>query len=165
MKRRVFFSFHYEPDAWRVSQIRSIGALERNRPVTDNDWEQIKRGGAVAIERWIAEQMKSRSCTVVLVGSNTASRKWIIYEIVRSWNDGMGVVGIHINGLKDKNGRTSSKGRNPFDFVCLPNDVKLSSIVKCYDPGGSSSTQRYEWISKNLENAVEKAISIRKSYH
>lgn len=102
MKRRVFFSFHYKPDAWRVSQIRNIGALERNRPVTHNDWEQVKRGGDAAIERWIARQMKYRSCTVVLVGSNTASRKWINYEIVRSWNDGMGVVGIHIHGWKTR---------------------------------------------------------------
>jgi len=164
VKRRVFFSFHYEPDAWRVSQIRNIGALERNRPVTHNDWEQVKRGGDAAIERWIAGQMKYRSCTVVLVGSDTANRKWINYEIVKSWNDGMGVVGIHIHGLKDLHGRPSSKGSNPFDFISGPNSLRISSIVKCYDPGGSSSTQRYEWISRYLADAVEEAISIRKSH-
>ncbi len=165
MKRRVFFSFHYEPDAWRVSQIRSIGALERNRPVTDNDWEQIKRGGADAIKRWIAGQMKYRSCTVVLVGSNTANRKWINYEIVKSWNDGMGVVGIHIHGLEDQNGSTSSKGKNPFDFISDGNGVLLSSIVKCYNPSGFNGTQRYAWISQDLANAVDEAICIRNNYH
>lgn len=163
MKRRVFFSFHYEPDTWRVSQIRSIGALERNRPVTDNDWEQIKRGGAGAIKRWIAGQMKYRSCTVVLVGSNTANRKWVNYEIARSWNDGMGVVGIHIHGLKDLNGTTSSKGHNPFDFIPGPYGGKLSSTVKCYDPDGYDSAQKYAWISRHLADAVEEAIKIRAS--
>ena len=165
MKRRVFFSFHYEPDASRASQVRNIGALDGNSPVSDNDWEQVKRGGDAAIERWIAEQMKYRSCTVVLVGSDTANRKWINYEIVKSWNDDMGVVGIHIHGLKDLSGTTSLKGLNPFDFIPGPYGGKLSSTVKCYDPGGSSSTQRYDWISRYLANAVEEAISIRNDYH
>jgi hypothetical protein len=50
--------------------------------------------GDAAIENWIAHQMKGRSCTVVLVGANTANRKWINHEIVQSWDKGMGVVGI-----------------------------------------------------------------------
>lgn len=164
MKRQVFFSFHYQPDAWRASQVRNIGALDGNTPVSDNDWEQVKRGGNRAIERWIAAQMNYRSCTVVLVGSNTAGRKWINYEIAKSWNDGMGLVGIHIHGLEDQNGWTSSKGNNPFDFVPGPYGGRLSSIVKCYDPPGYSGVQCYAWISDHLANAVEEAISLRNSY-
>lgn len=57
MKRQVFFSFHYQPDSWRASHVRNIGALDGNAPVSDNDWEQVKRGGDRAIERWIAAQM------------------------------------------------------------------------------------------------------------
>ena len=53
-----------------------------------------RKAGDVAIKRWIANQMDRRTCTVVLVGTNTANRKWINYEIVKSWDDGMGVVGI-----------------------------------------------------------------------
>ena len=51
-------------------------------PPPDNDWETVKMGGDAAIERWIASQMHYRSCTVVLVGSNTANRKWINYELL-----------------------------------------------------------------------------------
>ena len=68
MKRQVFFSFHYQPDSWRASQVRNTGALDGNEPFSDNAWEQVKRGGDRAIERWIAAQMNYRSCTVVLVG-------------------------------------------------------------------------------------------------
>jgi hypothetical protein len=50
MARRVFFSFHYDADKWRASQVRNMGALEGNIPCSDNDWETVKRGGDAGIE-------------------------------------------------------------------------------------------------------------------
>ena len=145
--------------------VRNIGAIEGNRPATDNDWETVKKGGAAAIKRWISDQMKYRSCTVVLVGSNTANRKWINHEVIKSWNDRIGVVGIRIHGLEDSNGTTSAMGNNPFDYISLANSgKKLSSIVKCYNPTGRNSKERYDWISTHLANAVEEAIRIRNSH-
>lgn len=162
MKRQIFYSFHYVPDNWRVSQVRNIGAIEGNNPVSDNEWETVKKGGDYAIKRWINSQMKYRSCTVVLVGSNTANRKWINYEIIKSWDDGKGVVGIHIHGLKDRMGRTSSMGENPFDYIGYGNTGEnLSSIVQCYNPQGSDSKGIYRWIERHLSDAVEEAIQIR----
>lgn len=162
MTRHVFFSFQYKPDVFRVSQVRNIGVIEGNKPAYDNDWETVTKGGDPAIERWIADQMKGRSCTVVLVGSGTAGRKWINYEISKSWNDGMGVVGIRIHGLKNNLGYIANPGKNPFDYVEFSDGAKLSSVVKCYDPVGSNSKERYAWIEKHLSNAVAEAISIRK---
>ena len=162
MARSCFFSFHYKPDCQRASQVRQIGAIEGNQSATDNDWESVTRGGDPAIEKWIAEQMHGRTCTIVLVGNQTANRKWINYEIVKSWDKRMGVVGIHIHGLKNLDGKISIKGNNPFDYITHgPTKNKLSSIVKCYDPGGADSKERYAWISKHLANAVEEAINIR----
>ncbi len=163
MKRRVFYSFHYKPDSWRAAMVRNIGSIEGNNPASDNDWEVVKRGGDVAIKRWIDGQMNYRSCTVVLVGSRTANRKWINHEIVKSWKDGMGVVGIHIHGLEDMNSQTACKGANPFSFITVSNSP-LSSIVECHDPKGRSSRERYGWISQHLANAIEEAIRIRKQY-
>jgi hypothetical protein len=162
MTRRVFYSFHYVPDVMRVSQVRSIGALEANKPATDNGWETVKSGKDTAIKKWIAEQMKGRTCTVVLIGEETANRKWINHEIVESWNKGMGVVGIHIHGLKNMNGNIANRGKNPFDNIKHgESGKKLSSIVKCYNPQGTNSKERYAWIAEHLENAVEEAIKIR----
>jgi len=164
MTRHVFYSFHYKPDVMRVSQVRSIGALEENKPARDNDWETVKSGKDPAIKKWIAGQMKGRSCTVVLVGEKTADRKWINHEIIKSWDEGMGVVGIHIHGLKNTDGYIANKGKNPFDYIGYGDTgKKLSSIVKCYNPTGSNSKERYAWIAKHLENAVEEAIKIRKA--
>ena len=163
MTRRVFYSFHYKPDNWRASQVREIGTIEGNKPARDNDWETITKGGDAAIRKWIANQMNGRSCTVVLVGSNTAGRKWINHEIIKSWDEGKGVVGIHIHGLKNKEGMVATKGRNPFSSITHGRSGKpLSSIVKCYDPTGSNSKERYAWIEKHLANAIEEAIKIRK---
>ena len=108
--------------------------------------------------------MKGRSCTLVLIGANTANRKWINYEIIKSWDDGMGVVGIYIHGLKNSDGKIAAKGNNPFDYIGYANTgKKLSSIVKCYNPPGSNSQDRYDWVTNNLADAVEEALSIRSS--
>jgi hypothetical protein len=164
MARNCFYSFHYKPDNWRSSQVRNIGVIEGNSPASDNDWEAVTEGGDDAIKGWISAQMKGRTCAVILVGAGTANRKWINYEIVRAWDDGLGVVGICVHGLKNFSGETSSKGNNPFDYIGYGSTgKKLSSIVKCYDPGGSNSKERYNWISAHLANAVEEAIKIRKS--
>src|SRR5690606_31308829 len=101
---------------------------------------------------------------VVLVGTGTANRKWINYEIVKAWDSDLGVVGIHIHGLKKDDGFTSTRGANPFDFVTHgPTNKKLSTIVKCYNPAGTNSKERYDWIARHLANAVEEAIDIRKN--
>ena len=164
MAHRVFYSFHYKPDNWRAAMVRNIGAIEGNKPAPDNDWETITAGGDAAIKTWIAKQIKGRSCTVVLVGSNTTGRKWINHEIIKSWDEGKGVVGIHIHGLENSDRKVSTKGKNPFALIGYGNtNQKLSSIVKCYDPAGSNSQERYAWIKKHLANAVAEAIIIRKN--
>jgi len=106
--------------------------------------------------------MKYRSCTVVLVGSKTANRKWINYEIVKSWKDGMSVVGIYIHGLKNSQGYIVEKGENPFDYITYGDTgKKLSAIVKCYNPTGANSKEKYDWISRYIFDAVEEAVKIR----
>lgn len=162
MARRIFYSFHYLPDNWRVSQVRNIGAIEGNKPASDNDWETITKGGDRAIEKWIDEQMIGRSCVVVLIGSATANRKWINHEIVKAWNASKGVLGIYIHNLKDREGKICKKGNNPFDHINHnPSGKKLSSIVKVYDPPGAESTDVYNHIKNNLEKWIEVAIDIR----
>src|ERR1700724_2559689 len=156
MARNCFYSFHFNPDHARASQVRNIGVIEGNQPVSDNDWEAVTRGGEDAIKRWIASQMKGKTCAVVLVGSGTANRKWINHEIVKAWDDGLGVVGMYIHGLKNFDGETSNKGNNPFDYINYGSTgKKLSAIVKCYNPAGVTSKERYDWISTYLSDAVE----------
>lgn len=163
MGRRVFYSFHYDKDSWRASQIRNIGKLDGNNPIKDNNWEEIKKGGDKAIKNWINKQLKKRSCTIVLIGEKTDGRKWIKYEIKKTWELGKGILGIKIHNLKDKDGKQSFEGKNPFDDFTY-NDTNFSNIVKCYNPPFSTSKYTYNYIKENIEDWVEKAIKTRKKY-
>ena len=94
MARRVFHSFHYQRDARRVQQVKQMGVLEGQPLLSSNRWEAIKRGGEAEIKKWISQEMAGKSCLVVLIGSQTAGRKWVKYEIKKAWNDGAGVMGV-----------------------------------------------------------------------
>jgi len=163
MARSIFYSFHYQPNNWRVSQVRNIGKVEDNKPATDNAWETVTKGGDQKIKEWINSQMYSRTCEVIMVGANTEGRKWIDYEIKKAWNDGKELVGIHIHGLKNSAGNQGNKGSSPFwGFTC--GDKKLSSIVKVYDPPYARSKNVYDYIKNNLEDSIEEAIKIRDNH-
>ena len=163
MTRKVFFSFHYKPDNWRASQVRNIGAIEGNQPAKDNDWETVTKGGDAAIEKWIADQMNGRSCTVVLIGKDTADRKWIDHEIKKTWGDKKGLLGIYIHNLQDSDQNKTTKGKNPFVGFTLPDNNKtdLSKVVKAYDPPFTDSQKVYAHIAENIEDWIEEAIRIR----
>ena len=158
-KRQVFYSFHFDNDVMRVQQIRNIGAIEDNKPVSANDWEEVKKKGKASIEKWIDDNMSYRSCVVVLVGEKTAGRPWVDYEIRKAWEDGKGLLGIYIHNIKCPRNGISSKGSNPFDEITLKDGSKLSSVVTCYNP---SQTDAYNGIKNNIEAWIEDAIAKRK---
>ena len=163
IRRRIFFSFQYRPDNWRAAAVRNMGLVEGNRPVSDNEWESVTRGGNAAIKRWIDGQMYGKSCAIVLIGRHTSGRKWIQYEIRKAWNDNKGLVGIYIHNLRDRNGDQAPKGANPFYRISV-NGKRLSSMVKAYDPPYKRSKNVYSHIAENLAAWVEEAIRIRQNY-
>jgi hypothetical protein len=165
MARKVFFSFYFDEDFWRTQQVRNINALEGNPLATPNGWEEVKRKGDAAIEKWIADEMAGRTCAIALVGAQTASRKWVIYEISKAWNDGLGVLGIRINKLLNNNGQASTAGLNPFDYVTFNKNQKtLSTVAPLKTPTGADSKATYATIAANIEPWIEEAIKIRKDY-
>ncbi|NOU24137.1 MAG: TIR domain-containing protein [Methylotenera sp.] len=164
MARKVFYSFHYSADSWRASKVRNIGVIEGNQPAKDNDWESITKGGDKKIEAWIAEQMNGRTCTVILAGKETANRKWINHEIVKSWDKGLGVLVIYIHNITNHDDKQTTKGANPLDYVIHgPSKAKLSTIAKSYDPPKTVSADVYNYIAANIEKWIEDAITIRKA--
>lgn len=98
--RQVFFSFEYNKDVWRASQIRKMNVVSKSSTFSDNDWETVKSKSEASIKKWINEQMAMRSCIVVLIGKTTSTRKWVKYEIEKAYELKKGIVGIYIHGLK-----------------------------------------------------------------
>lgn len=159
-KPQVFYSFHFDNDVFRVQQIRNIGVIEGNEPVSKNDWETARKtpGG---IEKWIDENMKYKTCVIVLIGSETYQRPWVRYEIAKGWDAGKGILGIYIHNLKDP--RTANtppyfgkcnQGKNPFAEIRLQNGATLNQYVPCFNP---NPTDAYGDIAKNLLSWITQA--------
>lgn len=116
MARKVFFSFHYKRDVWRVSKVRNSGVIGNfdKSPFYDKaEWEKLKLQGDAAVKSWIDNQLSGTSVTVVLVGAETYSRRWVKYEISKSIELGKGLLAINISGIKDRDGNTDTMGTNP----------------------------------------------------
>lgn len=156
MPRRVLFSFHYQQDIWRVSQVRNSWVTRGGdtQPFLDGaEWESIKRSGKSAVHRWIDEQLSGTGVTVVLIGENTSERPFVRHEIRESHRRGNGLLGIHIHKLKDRSGEQSYKGRNPFSHMTA--DIEDSGFL---GTGLLTEIKRrplsaiypvYDWVSDN----------------
>ena len=146
----VYFSFHYDRDAWRVQQVANMGAVEGQPILKAQEWEEVKAKGKAAIEKWIADQMAYKSAVVVLVGSQTAGRPWVQYEIAKAWDDKRPLVGVRIHGLANSEGKTDLSGENPFAKVSLKSGGTVADHVTIHDPVGASSQAVYDSINTNL---------------
>lgn len=159
-RRRVFYSFHYDRDVFRVQLIRQMGVIDDDKPVQPNPWEEVRRHSPDTIKRWINGTMASCSCVVVLIGYQTATRPWVKYEIERGWNEGKGLLGIFLNKLPSMDNGYDPEGPNPlsrFELREHPN-CNLGDIVPVKE------NKNYNDIRENLVNWVEEAIAVRTRY-
>ena len=111
MARRVFFSFEYG-DVSRAMVVRNSWVTQTREAAGFTDaaaFEKLKLQGDAAVQRWINNQMNGTSVTVVLVGQNTCTSKWVRYEVNKSIEDRMGLLAIDISKIKDLNGRTTDR--------------------------------------------------------
>lgn len=153
MARQAFFTFHYQRDIFRVNVVRNSQEFVRSQMTPtfyDHSlWEKTKLQGDEAIKRLINSGLKGSSVTVVLVGNETAGRKWVNYEIVESHNQGMGILAVRIHNIADVNGHTNYAGRNPLDDWQV-GGVPFSKLYPTYD-----------WVSdngfKNIPSWIEQA--------
>lgn len=158
MAEKCFLSFYYDLDNWRVQQVKNMGAIEEQPLLSANKWEEIEAEGETAIQTWIDNNMKGKKCLIVLVGEKTAGRRWVKYEIKKAWSKGMGVLAVHVHGLKDKDGNQGTKGSNPFTGLTVDGETVSGKI---YDPPYSSSTNVYDHIKSNIADWVKTAIDAR----
>jgi hypothetical protein len=156
--RRVFFSFDYDSDMWRASQVRNCWMAEAEREtagfVDAASWEERTWKGKEAVQKWINRELEGAYVTVVLIGNKTSSNEFVNYEIKQSRQLGKGLFGIYIHNLKDEDGKTDLKGKNPFDNFCSEEKGKVSNLSQIYPV--------YDWIDNdgcnNFADWVEKAV-------
>lgn len=159
MVRKVFFSFHYTRDNWRVNQVRQHWRSKPNAEsagyIDKAEFEKLKQRGDTAIQKWIDEQLKGTSVTVVLIGAETSLRKWVNYEIKQSYNKNNGMFGLYIHNLKNSNRMTDVKGANPFDKLYITRNGRKELLSELYST--------YDWVLddgyNNFGRWVEKAAA------
>lgn len=161
MARKVFFSFHYERDAQRAAVVRNHAVTKDGDDeagyVDKAAWESIEKGGEAAIKKWIAEQLKGTSVSVVLIGPETSTRKWVKYELQESYARGNGLLGVTLHNIKDFNGKTDTAGSTSFGLLGKDkngSDVYFASVAKTYD---WISNNGYENFGKWVEEAATAA--------
>jgi hypothetical protein len=129
MSHRTFFSFHYERDVQRASVVRKSSQFKDNISPAWIDaslWEATKPNDS-AIRALIGGALERTTVTAVLIGTDTASRKWVRYEIEQSLARGNSLLGIYIHNIPGFNGLPDRRGLNP-----LP-----------------ASAPTYDWVSNN----------------
>ena len=160
MARKTFFSFHYKPDCWRASQVKNSWVTQERKDAgffNSVEWEEVKKKKDSDIEKWIDGQLNGTSVTVVLIGTNTASRKWIKYEIKSSYKRGNGLLGIYIHNKENSKMLKSSKGTNHFGEIGKDADGKsvyFSTDYLCYDwVDDDGYNNMGDWIEKAAKAA------------
>src|SRR5207245_82933 len=99
---RTFFSFHYQRDIWRVNIVRNSNMIDGAAAAGWHDaslWEETKRQGDAAVKRLIDKGLEGTTVTVVCIGAQTASRKYVDYEIERSAQRKNLLLGVRIHHL------------------------------------------------------------------
>ena len=158
MVRRVFFSFEYERDFWRVNEVRNCWVSKPDREtagfVDTNSWEIMNCKGNEVIQKWIDRELEGTSVTVVLIGCKTSSSEVVDYEIKQSRVLGKGLFGIYIHNLKDQYGKADLKGKNPFENFCIAENGQMTYLSQIYPT--------YDWVdsdgSNNFADWVERAV-------
>jgi hypothetical protein len=108
MAKRVYFGFDYEDvKTFRTNVVRNHDLLKREvQGVGFYDasiWEDTELHGADAVKRLINRNLENTSSTCILIGTRTWQRRWVRYEIMKSYDQGNTLMGVHINGITDKN--------------------------------------------------------------
>ncbi len=112
MVRRVFFSFEHKNDVSRSMVVRNSWVTQEREAagfVDAAEFETVEKEGDAAIRRWIDNQLKGTSVTIVLVGTKTCNSYWVAYEIEKSEDEGNGLLGIDISKIRDLNENTSER--------------------------------------------------------
>jgi len=136
MAKRVFFSFHYQDVIdLRANVVRNSWVTKKDREQAGffdaSIWEEAEKKGTLALKRLINGALNGTSATAVLVGSDTANRRWVRYEIFKSISEGKRLIAVHINGIKGKDTKTKAKGTNPFVVLGLRYSADGKTITPC----------------------------------
>ena len=122
MAKRIFFSFYYQDVIdFRANVVRQHWLTKPDREDAGFFdaliWGNAELSGDVGIKRVINSGLDGTSVTCVLVGSETHGRRWVRYEVTKSFRKGNALLSVHINSIKGRDQLTKPSGPNPLDYL------------------------------------------------
>ncbi len=158
MGKRIYLSFHIPADYWRARQVQKAWASKDGETAgyaDPEDWQELKRSGTGPIREWVSEEMDGCDVTAVLIGSKTKGHELVNYEIKKSVAEGLGLVGIRVHNIEDKDQNTAPRGSDPLGE---------------FEVGGTALNElfnTYDWKLENgplhIDNWVDEAETIARS--
>lgn len=143
MAHKVFVSYHHENDQKKADYLRdTYGAnntlLDRSldEAYEDMDDDEI-------LEAIRQDHLKDSTVTIVLIGSETANRKWVDWEIYASLRP------------------YGSRSRNGLLGIYLPTAGDAPARLQDNIDSGYAVTMKWENLSTQLENKINEAFNNR----
>lgn len=143
MVHKVFVSYHHLNDQKKADYLRDTYGenntlLDRS---LDEAYEDMSDDEILAAIR--KEHLKDSTVTIVLIGSETANRKWVDWEIYSS---------LRPYGERSRNGLLG---------IYLPTAGETPARLQDNIDSGYAVTMKWENISTQLENKINEAYENR----
>mgnify|MGYP002573364350 CR=1 FL=1 len=141
MTHKVFVSYHHSNDQKKAEYLRTTYGdnntlLDRS---LDESYENMTDDEILAAIR--QEHLKDSTVTIVLIGSETANRKWIDWEIYSSLRP------------------YGSRSRNGLLGIYLPTAGETPARLQDNIDSGYAVTMEWENISWQLESKIDEAFN------
>jgi hypothetical protein len=132
MAKKVFFSFHYQDVIdFRANVVRQHWLAKPDREEAgffdSSIWGNAELSGDEGIKRVINAGLTGTSVTCVLIGTGTYARRWVRYEIMKSFRKGNAILSVHINPIMGRDQQTKPNGTNP--LRCLGVTFSESGLI------------------------------------
>lgn len=144
---KVFVSYHHANDQSRADYLRA--AYSSNDTIIDRSLQDAydNKTDDEILSLIRTYHLKNSTVTIVLIGSETANRKWVDWEIYSS---------LRPYGSRSINGLLA---------IYLPTAGKVPERLQANIDSGYAVTMKWENISWQLESKIEEAYNNRYKIH
>lgn len=147
MAHKIFVSYHHANDQAKADYLRT--EYDENNTLLDRSLDEAYEDMTddEILEAIRTEHLKDSTVTIVLIGSETANRKWVDWEIYAS---------LSPYGERSRNGLLG---------IYLPTAEKAPARLQDNIDSGYAVTMKWENISWQLDSKIDEAYNNREKYN
>lgn len=147
MAHKIFVSYHHANDQAKADYLRT--EYDENNTLLDRSLDEAYEymTDDEILEAIRTEHLKDSTVTIVLIGSETANRKWVDWEIYAS---------LRPYGERSRNGLLG---------IYLPTAEKAPARLQDNIDSGYAVTMKWENISWQLDSKIDEAYNNRGKYN